>query len=66
MRVTFLRVNKKRERGRNVLDVRRVLPFHPLLPSQVKYCGEDHMFIQDDDLVLVYRGPEVGEVQCTF
>lgn len=27
---------------------------------QVKYCGEEHMFIQDDDLVLVYRGPEVG------
>lgn len=29
---------------------------------QVKYCGEDHMFIMDDDLVLVYRGSEVSYV----
>ncbi|CAM9965090.1 unnamed protein product [Ectocarpus sp. 4 AP-2014] len=28
---------------------------------KVKYCGEDHMFIMDDDLVLVYRGPELTE-----
>ncbi len=27
---------------------------------QVKYCGEDHMFIMDDDLVLVYRGEEAS------
>eukprot|EP00904_Undaria_pinnatifida_P008984 jgi/Undpi1/5215/HiC_scaffold_2.g00497.m1 len=28
---------------------------------KVKYCGEDHMFIMDDDLVLVYRGQELTE-----
>eukprot|EP00903_Cladosiphon_okamuranus_P020282 g18612.t1 len=28
---------------------------------KVKYCGEDHMFIMDDDLVLVYRGSELTE-----
>lgn len=26
----------------------------------MRYNGEDHMFIQDDDLVLVYRGEEVS------
>lgn len=36
-------------------------------PAQVKYCGEDHMFIMDDDLVLVYRGPEVShfKMKCS-
>lgn len=29
---------------------------------KVKYCGEDHMFIMDDDLVLVYRGQEVSRL----
>ena len=39
----------------------RVSPL--LLFWQVKYCGEEHMFIMDDDLVLVYRGQEVSEAK---